>query len=166
MITENNTARIRLELIDRPIRVLYVEGYPRWEYRYLKNMLMREKSILSSILLLSADRGFAQEGDVPITRLPGDAEEIEPFDVIIVGDVPSSFFSAAQLSLIRDHVGARGAGLLWVGGDDLNGVEEWKKQKGGTQMVLRDNERGPPVGGGVHDNAGAGTPAQQLNDNN
>ncbi|MEE9212672.1 MAG: hypothetical protein V3U29_08470 [Phycisphaeraceae bacterium] len=116
LITENNTARIRLELIDRPIRVLYVDGYPRWEYRYLKNMLMREKSILSSILLLSADRGFAQEGDVPITRLPGDAEEIEPFDVIIVGDVPSSFFSAAQLSLIRDHVGARGAGLLWVGG--------------------------------------------------
>ncbi len=116
LITENNEELVSIELVDRPIRVLYVEGYPRWEYRYLKNMLLREESISSSMLLLSADRNFAQEGDVPITRLPQDAEELEPFDVVILGDVPSNYFGAELLTLLRDHVAVRGAGLLWIGG--------------------------------------------------
>ena len=115
-VTENNRRSIELELTDQPIRVLYVEGYPRWEYRYLKNMLLREKSIESSIMLTSADRKFAQEGDIPLARLPDNAEQIRPYDVLIVGDVPSGYFSPAQLALIRRHVGTSGAGLLWIAG--------------------------------------------------
>lgn len=117
LVTDNNARPVTVELIDRPIRVLYVEGYPRWEYRYLKNMLIREDSIASSMLLLSADRAFAQEGDVPITRPPRDAEEMEQFDVIILGDVPLDYFTPAQVQLFRNHVANSGAGLLWIGGE-------------------------------------------------
>ncbi len=116
LITRNNQRDFTVELIDRPLRVLYVDGYPRWEYRYLKNLLIREKSIESSTLLLSADRDFAQEGDVPITRLPADAKELEPYDVIIIGDVPADYFTSQQIALLRDHVAVRGAALLWIGG--------------------------------------------------
>jgi nucleotide-binding universal stress UspA family protein len=113
---QNNQQMVTVELIDEPIRVLYVDGYPRWEYRYLKSVLMREKSIKSSMFLISADQQFAQEGDVPIARLPQTAEEFEAYDVIIIGDVPSRHFSSEQLSMIRDHVANRGAGLIWIGG--------------------------------------------------
>jgi len=116
LITENNHQEVALELIDRPIRVLYVEGYPRWEYRYLKNVLVRERSIESSILLLSGDRDFAQEGDQPIARLPSDYQELKPFDVVIIGDVPSDYFTIEQRAMLRDHVALHGAGLLWIGG--------------------------------------------------
>ncbi|MCX5662544.1 MAG: VWA domain-containing protein [Planctomycetota bacterium] len=112
-----NPARdVSVEMVDKPIRVLYVEGYPRWEYRYLKNMLVREKSIQSSMMLLSADRAFAQEGQLPIQRLPRDAAEFKPYDVIIIGDVPPDYFSPEQKTLIADQVSLRGAGLLWIGG--------------------------------------------------
>lgn len=57
----NDERRVDVELVDRPLRILYIEGYPRWEYRYLKNMLVREPSIEASVMLLSADRDFAQE---------------------------------------------------------------------------------------------------------
>lgn len=116
LITDNNDREIDLELIDRPLRVLYVEGYPRWEYRYLKNMLLREKSIESSVLLLSADREFAQEGELAITRFPNSPEEIKPYDVIIIGDVPADYFTQDQLAMIGEQVSAQGAGLLWIGG--------------------------------------------------
>ena len=116
IITDNNRHSISLELVDRPIRVLLVEGYPRWEYRYLKNLLIREKSISSSILLLSAGQQFAQEGDVPLARMPHDAQEFEPFDVVIIGDVPARHFGAMIMALLHDHVSVRGAGLLWIGG--------------------------------------------------
>jgi hypothetical protein len=117
LVTDNNVRTIEVEVIDRPIRVLYIEGYPRWEFRYLKNLLIREKSISTSTYLLSADRSFAQEGDVPITRLPNDAKELEDYDVVIIGDVPASYFQAGQLTLLRDHVSAGGAGLIWIGGE-------------------------------------------------
>jgi len=117
LITDNNQRSVRLTLIDRPLRVLYIEGRPRWEYRYLKNLMLREDSIESSILLLSAGRDFAQEGDAPITRLPRDSEEMRPFDVVMIGDVPYSFFSAEQAALIQDQVAGAGAGLIWIGGD-------------------------------------------------
>lgn len=106
-----------IELIDRPLRVLYVDGYPRWEYRYLKNLLVREESIRSSIMLLSADRDFAQEGDEPIARLPRSPGEFGEFDVVILGDVPGTYFSHEQLEMMRDLVAERGAGLLWIGGE-------------------------------------------------
>ncbi|WP_432798490.1 hypothetical protein [Poriferisphaera sp. WC338] len=115
--TRNNQHVTTVEVIDRPIRVLYVEGYPRWEYRYLKNMLIREKSIWSSLMLISADRGFAQEGDEPITRLPMDAVEMEKYDVVIVGDVPGGYLSGHEMNLIKQQVSLHGAGLIMIGGE-------------------------------------------------
>ncbi|MEM1446259.1 MAG: hypothetical protein AAGF84_09405 [Planctomycetota bacterium] len=112
----NNRAELSVEVVDRPIRVLYVEGTPRWEYRYLKNLLVREPSIDSSILLLSADAEFAQEGDTPITRLPADAEEWGRYDVVILGDVPAAYFGDEQVELLRERVSRSGVGMLWVAG--------------------------------------------------
>lgn len=117
LVPENNVASVAIELVDRPMRVLFVDGYPRWEYRYLKNLLIREESIESSNFLLTADRDFAQEGNAPISRLPRTAEEWQPFDVIVIGDVPAGFFSPEQTERIRDHVADGGAGLLWIGGE-------------------------------------------------
>lgn len=113
---DNNRQDVQVELIDRPVKVLYIEGYPRWEYRYLKNVLVRETSVDSSILLLSADKDFVQEGDNPITRPPRDAHELKEYDVIILGDVEASYFTPQQLALFRDHVSLGGAGLLWIAG--------------------------------------------------
>ncbi|MCI0630009.1 MAG: hypothetical protein L0Y44_05070, partial [Phycisphaerales bacterium] len=117
LIPENNVKSFQIELVDRPLRVLFVEGYPRWEYRYVKNLLVREKYVESSVMLISADRDFAQEGNQPITRLPRSPEEFAAFDVIIMGDVPATFFAPEQLDMIRDHVANRGAGLLWIAGE-------------------------------------------------
>jgi len=116
LVADNNRREVAVGLVDRPLRVLYVEGYPRWEYRYLKNLLVREKSIEGSAMLLSADRDFAQEGSVSLARLPRTAEEFAPFDLVVIGDVPASFFLPEQLEFIRENVATRGMGLLWIGG--------------------------------------------------
>lgn len=111
----NNNRELKLRLTDEPIRLLYVEGYPRWEYRYLKNMFIREDSIDSSMLLRTADRAFVQEGNTPIVRAPNTDDEIQAFDVVVLGDVGPDYFTGDQLRLLRRHV-ASGGGLLWIGG--------------------------------------------------
>ena len=116
LVPENDLASIQIDLVDRPLRVLYIEGGPRWEYRYLKNLLVREPSIESSVMLLSADREFSQEGNTPLARLPRDAGEFGRFDLVILGDLPSGFLTQGRQEAIREMVERRGGGLIMLGG--------------------------------------------------
>lgn len=116
LVPENDATEFTIELVDRPLRVLYIEGSPRWEYRYLKNLLVREPSIESSVMLLSADRDFAQEGNTPLSRLPRDSEEFGQFDLIILGDLPANFLNESRQDAIREQVASRGSGLIFIGG--------------------------------------------------
>ncbi len=117
LIAGNNQVEVGVELIDRPLRALYVDGYPRWEQRYLKNLLIREKSVMSSNLLFSPTKRSSQEGDIEIDALPGSPEEWAEYDVVILGDVSPNVFSTKQLEDLREHVSIRGGGLLWIGGE-------------------------------------------------
>lgn len=63
-VIENNEARTGINAHDEKIGVLYVEKQPRFEYRYLKNLILREQNIESSCLLLDARRAFRPRGPV------------------------------------------------------------------------------------------------------
>jgi len=114
--TTNDQSSVRIRVVERALRVLYVDGYPRWEHRYIKNLLLREESIVSSSLLLASSRRYVQEGDEVVTVLPNTLEEWEPYDVVILGDVRAELFSESQLESLREHVTVHGAGLLWIAG--------------------------------------------------
>jgi hypothetical protein len=115
----NNEASAVVRVHDRQIRVLYVEAEPRFEYRYLKTVLVREPGLESSILLLSAARGFAPEGTLPIRRFPVSVEEMNRYDVVILGDVDprGEWMSPPQLQLLVDFVATRGGGLAFLAGE-------------------------------------------------
>ncbi len=116
---ENNRGHFSIEVIDEKIRVLYVEQEPRFEYRFLRNVLLREPGFDSSILLLSASEGFAPEGSAPIRRFPASPGEINAFDVIILGDVDprGDWIAPAQVGLLTDFVSVRGGGLILLAGE-------------------------------------------------
>lgn len=116
LIAGNNQTEIAIELIDRPLRALYIDGVARWEQRYLKNLLLRESSITSSNLILAPNRRYLQEGDVEISSLPISPEEWAVYDVVILGDVMPEVFSEEQLRSLREHVAVRGGGLIWIAG--------------------------------------------------
>lgn len=113
---DDNSEGVAIEAIERPLRVLYVDGGPRWEHRYLKNLLLREPSIDASVLLLASGRQYAQEGDTLIPKLPRSPEEWDEYDVVILGDVSGELFGAEQLANLAEHVATRGAGVLWMAG--------------------------------------------------
>lgn len=116
---ENNWADIVVRAHDEKIGVLYVESVPRYEYRYLKNLLLREPTLDSSCLLLDATAGFTQEGTRPIQRFPRSVEELGHYDVVILGDVDprSDWLSPVQESMLVDFVSLQGGGLAFVAGE-------------------------------------------------
>lgn len=127
LTADNNRALRRVRVIDERIRVLYLEGYPRWEYRYLKNALVRDRHMEVQSLLFSADPGFVQESSpgVPaLTQLPQPAELLK-YHVIIMGDVDpqdrdrrgEAVFYDNALKTIKKLVQDRGGGLLMISGE-------------------------------------------------
>ena len=116
-LTEDDNRRpLRVSVLDAEINVLYVDGYPRWEFRYLKQELTRDKTVNLSVLLTSADPGFAQGGDEPIRRFPESMDELLAYDVVLLGDVDPRQFSDFQLQLVQEFVADKGGGFGLIAG--------------------------------------------------
>jgi hypothetical protein len=113
----NNARDLRMSVVDRPMRVLMIDGLPRWEYRFLKNILSREASLEFAAFILAPGRRFLQEGSEQVLSVPTTPEEWRKFDVIMLGDVLPSNLSQAQQEQLVDRVARGGAGLLWIGGE-------------------------------------------------
>jgi len=137
LIAENNSAQVSLELLDDSLRVVYFDGYPRWEYRFVKNLLLRERSIDSSTLMLSSNKRYTQAGDTTIDTLPRSPEEWADFDVVVIGDIRAEMFSQEQLEQIRELVAVRGAGLLWIAGPGAT-PDSWRGSPLADLLPFRD----------------------------
>lgn len=112
----DNIRSAQIFVLDTKIAVLYVDGYPRWDYRYIKNEMIRDKTVDISCLLTSADPNFIQEGDIPIRRFPETMDELMDYDVVLFGDVDPRQFSDSQLQLVNDFVAKKGGGFGMVAG--------------------------------------------------
>ena len=113
---DDNTRTLQISVLDAKVSLLYVEGYPRWEYRYLKTQMMRDKTVELSTLLTSADQGYAQEGNKPIRYFPQTMEQLMEYDVVLMGDVDPRQFTDAQVQMLREFVMKRGGGLGMIAG--------------------------------------------------
>jgi len=124
---ERTTADNRQEFqglaLDPRIKVLYIEGRVRPEYRELSRALNRDPNVeLSTLLRIQQDR-FAAGGSVegePFTQMPTTPAQWKKFDVIILGDLDSSFLPPAQQSAIEQVIGD-GGGLMMLGGESTLG---------------------------------------------
>ena len=126
-IVDDNSVEFSVHVSTATLRVLYVDGYPRWEYRYLKNMLLRaDKKIQAQCYLLSATPDFPQEASddlEPLRSVPTTRQELlDNYDVVILGDVNPYQISIdpaegeAFLVALREFVEA-GGGLLFQAGE-------------------------------------------------
>ena len=132
-ITSDNWVTHTIRVIDRKIKVLYVEGPPRWEFNYLSNALTRDHdTMLVHTLLLGGDPDTPQRA----TRSPGwdsldfsqgvpDREQLFEYDVIILGDVepyslgPSPADAERAWQNIHEFV-EKGGGLVMLSGVRYN----------------------------------------------
>lgn len=120
-ILGNNSQTLLLEVQEQQPRILYVEGHPRWEYKFLRQALREDRYLHLETLLRTALNKFYRQGIDEETTLasgfPSTAEELFDYRGLVVGNVESSFFSYQQMEMIRDFVSRRGGGFLMLGGD-------------------------------------------------
>jgi uncharacterized membrane protein len=117
---QNNRLTRVLSVNDMKRRILYVEGEPRWEYKFLRRAVDDDPALhIVSMLRTTENKIYRQGIDNPkelANGFPNKAEELFDFQGIILGSVESGFFTGTQQELIRQFVDRRGGGALFLGG--------------------------------------------------
>jgi uncharacterized membrane protein len=147
-ITSNNASTFNMKVEDKRLPVLYIEGSPRLEYRFLRRAMFRDNDFrLVGLLRLSEKRflvqgandqeNYLQEEGFPTTK-----ERLFAFQAIILGDIEAAHFSAEQLAMLEEFVKVRGGGVLMLGGVNSFGLGKYAGTPVGKMLpfAIADND--------------------------
>jgi hypothetical protein len=122
--TDNNHETRLVNVREEKFRVLLVQAYPSFEFRYLKEMLKRDNTIQLRYLLQEADVDFTEadrSGEpMSLSNFPIKREELFDYDVVIFGDVNPALLSASDLRNLAAFVSEKGGGLIFIAGPRYN----------------------------------------------
>jgi len=119
-VTQNNARDALIQVNDRAEKVLYYEGEPRPEYKFLRRAVQDDKNLQVVSMVRTAENKYYRQtvtnpeelvGGFPKTR-----EDLFAYRAIILGSVEAASFTPEQLRMIADFVNKRGGGLLMLGG--------------------------------------------------
>jgi uncharacterized membrane protein len=118
---EKNNAVMRLVNVEalKP-RILYFEGEPGWELKFVRRAAEEDRSLEFVSMVRTTQNKIYRQGISDPKELeqgfPATAEELFSFQGLILANVKASYFTPAQQDLIRQFVDRRGGGLLFSGG--------------------------------------------------
>jgi len=119
-VTQNNTRQALVTVKDRRERVLYVEGEPRFEMKFLRRAAAGDPNLQVVMLQRTANRKFLRlDIDAPeelAGGFPKTRDELFAYRGLVLGSIEAAAFTADQQRMIADFVNQRGGGLLALGG--------------------------------------------------
>ena len=114
---ENNTAEAPIAIRKEQLRVLIIESFPRWEYRYLRNALERDPGVEVNTLVFHPDLGKPGAGRGYLKDFPKN-DALAKFDVVFLGDAGTGKgqLTAEQCDALQKLVRDQAAGLVFMPG--------------------------------------------------
>lgn len=116
----NNKMARTLAVTGGKRRVLYIEGEPRWEFKFLRRAVEDDPNLqIASMLRTTPNKIYRQGLDDPKeleAGFPSKVEDLFGYDGILIGSVDAGYFTQVQRELIQQFVDRRGGGLLFLAG--------------------------------------------------
>lgn len=112
---EDNEQILNVEVVDARNRMLYLEGIPRWEYKYVRRMLLAERQI-SPVIFFTGPDG-APHGGTPVGNVTADMtlQQLAYFKIIMLGNIDAKELGAARAKNLVKFV-EDGGSLIILGG--------------------------------------------------
>jgi len=118
--TANNVLTRVVNVGSEPRRILYMEGEPRWEYKFIRQAEEDDRMVEIASIDRTSENKIYRQGIADPKELadgfPSRAEDLFVYQGLIVGSVEAGYFTPGQQELIRQFVDRRGGGLLLLGG--------------------------------------------------
>jgi uncharacterized membrane protein len=112
-----------VHVVDREMRVLYVEGKFRYEAKYIAQALVAARRFtLDRRVLIQGAGGAGEKRSSPLSE---NLDDWLAYHAIIFGDVEAAQFTAKQLEIVRDLVSKYGKGFCMIGGSKSFGRGGW-----------------------------------------
>lgn len=120
IIEQNNVYSFLVDNTEKaPLDILYIEGHPRNEYKFIRRAVEGDTSLRLATYLQTGPEKYYRQGIESPTELsegfPRDRETLYQYEAIILGDIEENFFNADQQQMIEDFVAERGGGFLMSG---------------------------------------------------
>jgi hypothetical protein len=132
IVPENNRRGVSINVLTDPIKVLLVDEFPRWESRYLADMLERDKRVGVEIVFGDMlGEGTLSSGGV----YPDDVAGLFRYDLIVLGDIDPKRLTLPQVSELHSFVVHRGGTLVLMAGPDHMPVD-WELTPLGAIMPV------------------------------
>jgi uncharacterized membrane protein len=118
--TANNTLTRLVNVGSGARRILYVEGEPRWEFKFIREAEEDDRMVQIASMVRTSENKIYRQGIADPKELaagfPARAEDLFAYQGLIIGSVEAGYFNPGQQELIREFVDRRGGGLLLLGG--------------------------------------------------
>jgi hypothetical protein len=124
--TANNQQSVAINVADDTSKVLLVDGEARWEFHYIWQALLRDRSMkVKSVVFQQPRLGKIPEKELekqmnPLIALPpapeADRDPLFDFDCIILGDVQPEQLGQAERLRLQKYVADRGGTLVVLAG--------------------------------------------------
>jgi uncharacterized membrane protein len=119
MVTQNNQRQSLIVVEDRRKKILYFEGEPRWEVKFLLRGVEDDENLQVTRLQRTAENKFFRVNVDGPDELPGGfpttRADLFSYSGLILGSIEANHFTPDQLRMIADFVNRRGGGLLMLG---------------------------------------------------
>ena len=118
-IPENDALEFSVLVSDTKIKLLYVEGALRWEYKFFKRFLETDPSIEPAFIIRTGGNKISMTGVENVRLeggLPTPLDALGEFKVVIIGDVDKNLLSPAALGRLQSYVSDKGGGVLFLAG--------------------------------------------------
>lgn len=112
---DDNDQSVNVEVVDARNRLLYLEGVPRWEYKYLRRTLLSERQI-SPVIFFTGSDGTPQ-GGTPVGNVTADMtpQQLAYFKIIMLGNIDAKELGAVRAKNLVKFV-EQGGSLILLGG--------------------------------------------------
>lgn len=130
----DNTRSARVQILERKTRVLLIAGGPTREYRFLRNLLYRDKDVTVDVWLQIGAPGISQEADDVLFEFPQLADELFEYDCIVAFDPDWTQLDEGQTELLDRWVAEQAGGLIVVAGPVY--TPEWTSVRRGRDPRL------------------------------
>lgn len=116
----NNAVTRPILVSDAKRRILYVEGEPRWEYKFIRRAEADDPTVQLVSMLRTTENKIYRQGISDPSELaegfPVRPEDLFGYSGIMIGSVDAEYFTPLQKELLREYVDRRGGGILFLGG--------------------------------------------------
>jgi len=121
---KNNRDAAFVQVVESKIRIFYAEGSLRWEYKFLRQILVADPNVEFVGAIHIGGGQFSLQGAKEAITLEGPlptADELRKFDVVILGDLTRQMLPDRQLAKLEKFVTDGGTLIVVAGKHILSG---------------------------------------------